>query len=259
MEKIMSNLYELFNNKALLYANSRPSYSNHIITYLKEWLKLDTFDICVDIGAGSGQLTRILAKNFDKVYVLEPNLSMLEECQSRLASFKNIIFKCSKAENTNLASNFFDFITVAQAMHLFNTDKTYNEFKRILKPNGKLFIVYNMKNHSSDLFKANEEVLLRYCPLYKRELHATEFNEDTFKDRFTKKSYNYSCFLNDNTEFLNCETFINRTLSASYSISAENPLYAKYVEELEGVFYSFAKNNKVKMELSTVIYSGILR
>lgn len=255
----MSNLYELFNNKASLYANSRPSYSDQIITYLKEWLKLDAFHICADIGAGSGQLTHILAENFDKVYVIEPNLSMLEECQNRLVSYKNIVFKCSKAENTNLKSNFFDFVTVAQAIHLFDTDETYNEFKRILKPNGKLFIVYNMKNHNSELFKASEEVLLRYCPLYKRELHATEFSENTFKERFTKKSYNYVCFLNDNTEFLNCETFITRTLSASYSITPEASLYRKYVEALEDVFNSFEKNNKVKVELSTVIYSGILR
>lgn len=255
----MSNLYELFNDKASLYTKSRPSYSDHIITYLKEWVKLDTVHVCADIGAGSGQLTRILAQNFDKVYVIEPNLFMLEECQNHLSSYHNIVFKCSRAENTNLNSNFLDLITVAQAIHLFDTDETYNEFKRILKPNGKLFIVYNMKNHNSELFKANEEVLLRYCPLYKRELHATEFKKDTFKKRFKKKSYHYAFFLNDNTEYLNCETFITRTLSASYSITPEASLYMEYVKALEDVFYSFENNKKVKMELSTVIYSGILR
>lgn len=255
----MEDFHILFNDKALLYAQSRPSYSNQVIKYLTENLCLNCFDIGADIGAGTGQLTKLLADKFNSVYAIEPNLYMLKECQKKLLSYTNIIYECSKAESTNLGTHVLDYITVAQAFHLFYNKETYTEFKRILKPNGKLIIVFNMKNQQSKLFLENEKVLLQYCPLYNRKFHATDFKSDTFEKMFSKSSYDFCIFKNDNTEFLDCNTFVNRTLSASYSITPENPLYEVYVHELQNVFKQFAVNNKVKMELSTVIYSGILR
>ena len=66
-------------------------------------------------------------------------------------------------------------------------------------------------------------------------------------------------FQNDNTEYLDSETFINRTLSASYAIQKDNPCFSDFTDELYSVFEEFSVNHKVKMELSTVIYSGHLR
>lgn len=255
----MENFHILFNDKALLYAQNRPGYSNQVIKYLTENLCLNYSDIGADIGAGTGQLTKLLADNFNTVYAIEPNLSMLQECKKKLLSYTNIIYECSKAESTNLKTHTLDYITVAQAFHLFYNKEVYAEFKRILKPNGKLIIVFNMKNHQSKLFLENEKVLLQYCPFYKREFHATEFKSDTFEEMFSKTSYHFCIFKNDNTEFLDCKTFVNRTLSASYSITPKNPFYEIYVHELQNVFNQFAVNKKVKMELSTVIYSGKLR
>lgn len=255
----MRDLHLLFNDKASLYAKSRPSYSDNVIEYLTENLNLSVSDIGADIGAGTGQLTKLLANKFNYVYAIEPNFSMLKECKKNLLSYTNVIYKCCKAESTNLKTHILDYITVAQAFHLFYNKETYVEFKRILKPNGKLIIIFNMKNHQSNLFLENEKVLLQYCPLYKREFHATEFKSDTFEKIFSKSSYHFCIFNNDNTELLDCNTFVNRTLSASYSITPENPFYEVYVHGLQDVFKRFAVNNKVKMELSTVIYSGILR
>lgn len=116
-----------------------------------------------------------------------------------------------------------------------------------------------MKNHQSELFLENEKVILQYCPLYKREFHATEFNQKTFMNIFSKSSYDFCAFNNDNTEYLDCETFINRTLSSSYSITSVNPFYEAYIHDLKKVFKRFAVDDKIKMELSSVLYSGTLR
>ena len=150
-------------------------------------------------------------------------------------------------------------LLILESFHLFRNDESLQELKRILKPNGHLIIIYNMKNHSSDLFLENEKVLLKYCPLYKRDFHATEFEYHSFYDCFMEDSYQYRYFINDNTEYIDYETFINRTLSASYAIQKENPYFKDFVKELATIFTKFSVNNKVKMELSTVIYSGCLR
>ena len=255
----MQNLHKLFNSKALLYAKNRPSYSHHIMNYLNQHLNLHEIHLGADVGAGTGQMTKILADNFNTVYGIEPNLSMLNECKKQLSSYNNIIYKCCSADNITIAPHSLDYITVAQAFHLFYNKETYFEFKRILKHNGKLIIIYNMKNHQSKLFLENEKVLLQYCPLYNREFHATEFNQKTFFNIFKESSYDFCVYNNDNTEYLDWETFVNRTLSSSYSITSENPFYEAYIHDLKDVFERFAVDNKIKMELSSVLYSGILR
>lgn len=255
----MKDSYQSFNNKADLYSKNRPSYSENFIKCLKEQLKFSSNSICADIGAGTGKLTEILLNNFNTVYAIEPNTQMLEKCKNNLSNYSNVIFKNDSAELIHVRDNSFDFITVAQAFHLFNSKTVCKEFKRILKPNGKVIIVYNMKNHNSKLFLENEMVLKKYCPSYNRNTHATKFTPDYFKDIYTPESYNCKIYTFDNTEYINCNTFINRTLSASYSITKEHPNYNSYINELENVFINNAKNNKVKMDLSTVIYYGILR
>lgn len=255
----MGKLYDLFNNKAALYAANRPSYSSNVLEYLQKDLGFSSTALGADIGCGTGQLTQILAEYFNLIYAVEPNNSMMQECQKYLYNYKNILYKCRSAESTEIDDNKLDYITTAQAFHLFHNAETLREFKRILKPDGRLIIVYNMKNHSSEFFLKNEEVLLKHCPLYRRDFHATEFKYDSFQECFTKDSYQYRYFSNDNTEYLDYDTFINRTLSASYAIQEENPSFPVFVKELAAVFADFSVNQRVKMELSTVIYSGRLR
>lgn len=95
--------------------------------------------------------------------------------------------------------------------------------------------------------------------MYRRDFHATNFEENSFQDCFTRDSYRYHYFAYDNTEYLDCNTFVNRTLSASYSIQRDNPSYLDFIKELSSVFSDFSVNDKIKIELSTVIYSGNLR
>lgn len=45
------------------------------------------------------------------------------------------------AENTDIVDNMLDYITVAQAFHLFQNTETLRELKRILKPDGRLIII----------------------------------------------------------------------------------------------------------------------
>ena len=83
----MAELYNLFNNKAALYAANRPSYSPHVLEYIRQNLGFSPIALGADIGCGTGQLTKILADFFDLVYAVEPNDSMMIECQKCLCNY----------------------------------------------------------------------------------------------------------------------------------------------------------------------------
>jgi len=59
-----------------------------------------------------------------------------------------------------------DVITAAQSFHWFNKDKTIPEFKRILKPNGVLALVWNQRCVEQDFQIAYDEILGAYSKDY---------------------------------------------------------------------------------------------
>jgi SAM-dependent methyltransferase len=48
----------------------------------------------------------------------------------------NIFYSCTPAEKTDFPNNYFDLVTVAQAVHWFDFSAFYKEVKRVLKPGG---------------------------------------------------------------------------------------------------------------------------
>ena len=87
----MNKFYKLFNDKAKLYATSRPGYSAHVLEYLKKDLEFTSAVKGADIGCGTGQLTQILAQYFNFIYAIEPNSYMMEECKKYIHYYKNNI------------------------------------------------------------------------------------------------------------------------------------------------------------------------
>lgn len=248
-----------FQGKAHLYAKYRPQYSKQYVRFLQEGLNLCSDSTVADVGAGTGIHTKIIAEITDKVFAIEPDAEMLQECQLLLGSERRVKMVQGTAEDTGLATACIDYITVAQAFHLFDRDKSLNEFKRVLRPSGKLVLVWNSKEHDNDLFYDNEEVIKKYCPNYCRKIHARSFYKDSYKDCFTPSSYTFTRFHQDSTEFLDEETFIMRTLSASYAITAADQNYNAMIEELKSVFKRHATNGVVEVPQSSVIYSGTVR
>ena len=63
----MNKFYKLFNDKAKLYATSRPGYSAHVLEYLKKDLEFTSAVKGADIGCGTGQLTQIFLKGLHDI------------------------------------------------------------------------------------------------------------------------------------------------------------------------------------------------
>ncbi len=90
-----------------------------------------------DCATGNGQVAQYLARYFEKVSATDISQQQLDHA----AQDKNIFYSISPAEQTSFQDNQFDLITVAQALHWFDSDRFYNEAKRVGKP-GSLLAVW---------------------------------------------------------------------------------------------------------------------
>ena len=135
---------ELFTDKSESYAKYRSGYPDKMIQKIIEPFKEQVVIKAADIGAGTGISSRLLGDKNVEVTAVEPNKSMAEEG----GDHPNVTYVIVPAENTGLESGGYDLVTSFQAFHWFHFKKSLHEFNRILKPEGKLALVWSYWDES---------------------------------------------------------------------------------------------------------------
>ena len=138
---------ETFTGKQDVYDNSRPYYPETLVAQLK------LPKIIADIGSGTGKLTIQLLRRGHIVYGVEPNDSMRTKAEENLSHYHTFFSINGSAEETNLLPNSVDCITVAQAFHWFNKETFQKECKRILRQDGKIVLLWNMRKLDNEINK----------------------------------------------------------------------------------------------------------
>ena len=142
-----SYVQKMFNDIAIRY-----DFLNHFLSlgidyyWRKKFinlLKIDTQKIVVDVATGTGDIARLLSKQYNvKVVGLDYAFNMLKVADQNLRSDKNISLLFGDAENLPFRDNSVDMITVSFGFRNFgNYNKALSEFHRILKPHGKIGIL----------------------------------------------------------------------------------------------------------------------
>ena len=93
-------------------------------------------ELAWDCACVNGQATVDLATHFTNVLGTDASSEQISAAQSR----PNIEYRVAPAENSGLAGNSADLVTVAQALHWLPLDEFYAEVRRVLKPNGVLAV-----------------------------------------------------------------------------------------------------------------------
>jgi ubiquinone/menaquinone biosynthesis C-methylase UbiE len=238
-----------FSSRVENYVKYRPDYPLEIISFLKEQDILKENYIVADIGSGTGKLTELFLMNGNLVYGVEPNDNMRRAAEYLLKKYSNFRSIKGSAEETNLNSNMIDLITAGQAFHWFKVKETIQEFKRILKSNGYVLLIWNNRKKSGHNFSVQyENFILKYGTDYK-EVRKNENNIDDFFEYKLKTFSNY--------QNLNFEGLKGRLLSVSY-IPQEGPHFIKMLDELKELFDLYQKDGFVRIEYDTQVYYGKL-
>jgi len=126
-----------------LYEKVRPEYPDAAIEILVRELGIAHGRVVVDVGAGTGKLTRALVRTGATVIAVEP----LAEMRERLAeSVPMAVPFDGTAERMALRDGSAHAITVAQAFHWFDGDRALAEFHRVLGPGGRLGLIWNVRD-----------------------------------------------------------------------------------------------------------------
>lgn len=242
-----------FSGRADNYVKGRPGYPKKLFDCLYDDYGLSKASVIADIGAGTGKFSKYLLDMGSTVYLIEPNDDMRNAAQNELSDYSKAIFINGSSDMTNLKDNSVDFITAAQAFHWFDADKFKEECKRILKPGGRVILVWNTRDMSSEFNIKGYEIYKKYCPLFKGYHGGMRDDDKRITDFFDHdcKKLNF-----ENPLVFTKEKFISRSLSASYSLKKDDENFGTYINALENLFEQYCVNDVVIMKNNTVAYIG---
>ncbi|HEY5151771.1 MAG TPA: class I SAM-dependent methyltransferase [Mycobacterium sp.] len=128
-----------FGSEAAAYERGRPSYPPEAI----DWLLPRAARDVLDLGAGTGKLTTRLVERGLHVVAVDPIAEMLELLSSALPDTPALL---GTAEQIPLPDNSVDAVLVAQAWHWFDPERAVAEVARVLRPGGRLGLVWNTRD-----------------------------------------------------------------------------------------------------------------
>ena len=130
-----------FGGVAEVYERSRPGYPVDAV----RWLAGDEPRDVVDLAAGTGKLTRSLVALGHRVTAVEPLPEMLAQLEAAVPGATPL---AGSAESIPLADGSADVVTVAQAYHWFDQAVALREIARVLRPGGRIALVWNARDDS---------------------------------------------------------------------------------------------------------------
>jgi ubiquinone/menaquinone biosynthesis C-methylase UbiE len=129
------------------YERGRPDYPQAAIDHLRHALALHRDASVLDLGAGTGKLTKLLLGSAARIIAVEPVAAMRAKLSEVVPQAEVLE---GTAEAIPLPAASVDAAVVAQAFHWFDAAKALAELHRVLKPKGRLAIVWNVRDTSEE-------------------------------------------------------------------------------------------------------------
>jgi SAM-dependent methyltransferase len=130
-----------FEAAASLYERSRPEYPPEAVDLLARLLALRAGRTLLDLGAGTGKLSRLAAARGATVVALEPAAAMV-----RQAGGEGVHAVRGIAEALPVRRHAVDAICAASAFHWFDGRRALGEAHRALRHGGRLALVWNVRD-----------------------------------------------------------------------------------------------------------------
>ena len=191
------------------YTRGRPGYPPELMPWLAKDLGLGAGATCVELGAGTGKFTRLLARTGAAVIAVEPVAEMRAQFAAALPAIPAL---AGTAQAIPLPDQGADVVLCAQAFHWFGTPEAVREIHRVLRPCGRLGLVWNVRDEAVDWVAALTAILAPY------EGDTPRFRTGRWREAFAEGGFTEleeTCFPYRHVGTPQ-EVILDRTLSVSF-------------------------------------------
>jgi ubiquinone/menaquinone biosynthesis C-methylase UbiE len=173
-----------FEDVAELYERVRPSYPEEAIDWLADQLDVDGSPTVLDLGAGTGKLTRSFVDRAARVIAVEPGPEMLAQLRRAVPEAEALL---GAAEAIPLEDDGVDAVVCGQAFHWFRRDEAIREIQRVLRRGGGLGLIWNARDPEDPLQAEVSRLLEPFVPPGRQALptSASRFVAETMGELVT--------------------------------------------------------------------------
>ncbi|WP_407316124.1 class I SAM-dependent methyltransferase [Pseudomonas sp. nanlin1] len=153
------------------YTRGRPGYPPEVDGWLRKTLEIKKGTRVLDLGAGTGKFTQRLLDIGAKVTAVEPEKAMrdalMQQIQARSApvaagDFSLLSCRAEELEH-HVEGGSIDAVVCAQAFHLFANVQAMAQIHRVLKPSGRLGLIWNLRDASQDWVAQLAKIVARHA------------------------------------------------------------------------------------------------
>jgi ubiquinone/menaquinone biosynthesis C-methylase UbiE len=155
-----------FEAGAAAYEVARPGYPDEALDILQAEVGIADGTRVLDLAAGTGKLTRRLVELRAEVVAVEPVEGMRAQLQAVVPGVEALD---GTSEEIPVPDASVDVVTVAQAFHWFDADLALAEIARVLRPGGRVAILWNERDERtpwvaemSRIIRWHERTVSRY-------------------------------------------------------------------------------------------------
>lgn len=228
-----------YSSRFAFYEKSRPRYPRVFLSSLLEYLDGRDRPEIVDLACGTGILSESISILDCNITLIEPNRNMLLQAINKFGLSPQLSgYFVAGAELLPLRDSFADAVIVGQAFHWFNFKQAICEIKRVLKPTGKLIMLWNERQRfSGEQEDVYIKLLAKYC---KNQEDKDGFDIGELRRvLFPKSELSTFCFENA----LCLSGFLNLVFSFSGMPTEKDTSFLEFKHELQD-FYHYSKQDQ---------------
>lgn len=219
------------------YDKVRPGYPQESL----DWLAGGTGEIhdALDVGAGTGKYTQLLAARGWRVTAVDPSADMLGQLRRNLPG---VTTRLGTAEDAGLAENSTDLAVAAQAWHWCDPLVASTEMARVLRTGGVLGLVWNQL-----------DVGIPWVHRLARIMHAGDVHKPDFRPHVGPEFHGLTSHETQWQQPVTPEELLELVKSRSYYLKADDATRAKVLGNLQ--WYLFEHLGHVPGEELALPYS----
>ncbi|MDP8927384.1 MAG: methyltransferase domain-containing protein [Actinomycetota bacterium] len=214
-----------FDAAADAYERTRPDYPDEVLAVLADVLDLGPGRVVVDVGAGTGKLSRRLVETGARVVAVEPVAGMRTLLREVLPDLE---IRAGFAEALPLGQAEADAIVAAQAFHWFDGEAALAEWHRVLHPGGRLGLVWNVRDEAADWVSHVTALIDRYAgttPRYRTGAWRQPFSSQRWFGPLHHRRLS-------NPQRLTLEAIVERVSSISFIAALDGPARSRVLSRV---------------------------